>query len=83
MINKENYLLAKANGLAEFFRGDEISRRIGVMYPQNAQTALLMNTVQSLIDGVPNLTEWNEYQMFRARVKAEVDYEISLIEYGG
>lgn len=69
MIDKQKYLLAKANGLEERFRGDEISRRIARKYPLSAQIALLMDK-----DEKPD--EWQAYQSFRASVKAEVDAEI-------
>ena len=72
-MNKANYLLAKKNGIVEKFRGDEISRRISQKYPLSAQIAILMDK-----DTKPN--EWNAYQEFRAKVKAEVDKEISNIE---
>lgn len=80
MFNKENYELAKKNGLLDRFRGDEISRRLGEETPSNAQVALLMNTVMQLLTGVYDLTEWNEYQERRAKAKAEVDLEIIAFE---
>ena len=70
MIDRNKYRLAKANGLAERFRGDEIARRISWAYPVNAQIAILMDK-----DTKP--TEFAEYQAFRARIKAEVDAEIA------
>ena len=70
MIDKNKYLLAKANGVAETFRGDEISRRICAKYPFSAQIALLMDK-----DDKPE--EWEEYQAFRESIKAEVDEELS------
>lgn len=69
---KTRYLLAKKNGQVERFRGDEISRRIAKEYPLSAQIALLMDK-----DDKP--TEWEAYQEFRAKVKAEVDAEIKAI----
>lgn len=69
-MDKEKYLLAKANGLAERFRGDEISRRIEARYPLSAQIALLM-------DGGDKPEEWEAYQAFRQSVKAAVDAELS------
>lgn len=73
MIDKNKYLLAKANGVAETFRGDEISRRICAKYPFSAQIALLMDK-----DEKPD--EWAEYQAFRESIKAEVDEEIQALE---
>ena len=73
MIDKNKYLLAKANGLADRFRGDEISRRIAKEYPMSAQIALLMDK-----DSKP--VEYAEYQAFREKVKAEVDAEIAVID---
>lgn len=72
IFNKENYEVAKANGLADRFRGDEISRRIAKEYPLSAQIALLMDK-----DIKPE--EWAEYQVFRDKVKSEVDAEITAI----
>ena len=72
MIDKNKYILAKANGLEERFRGDEISRRIAKKYPLSAQIALLMDK-----DEKPE--EWATYQAFRERVKAEVDAEINAV----
>ncbi len=68
---KTKYLIAKKNGKAERFRGGEISRRIAKVYPLSAQIAALANK-----DDKPS--EWEAYQAFRARVKAEVDAEIGL-----
>ena len=73
MIDRNKYLLAKANGILDRFRGDIISRRIAKVYPVNAQIAILMDK-----DTKP--TEWAEYQAFRAKVKAEVDAEIADLE---
>ena len=72
IFNKENYELAKVNGLVDRFRGDEISRRIAKEYPLSAQIALLMDK-----DVKPE--EWAEYQVFREKVKSEVDAEITAI----
>lgn len=71
-MDKEKYLLAKANGLEDRFRGDEISRRIAKEYPLSAQIALLMDK-----DSKPD--EWAKYQAFREEVKKQVDSEISEI----
>lgn len=72
-MEKDKYILAKANGLLDRFRGDEISRRITKEYPLSAQIALLMDR-ESKVD------EYNTYQAFRAKVKDEVDAEIANIE---
>ena len=71
-MDKEKYLLAKKNGLVERFRGDEISRRIAKVYPLSAQIALLM-------DKDRKQEEWQAYQDYRAKVKDEVDSEISAL----
>ena len=71
-IEKNKLLLAEKNGLLERFRGDEISRRIAKEYPLSAQIALLM-------DKDEKADEWNAYQSFRSKVKAEVDAEIEAI----
>ena len=72
-MDKTKYLLAKANGLLDRFRGDEISRRIAKRYPLSAQIALLM-------DREEKKAEFAEYQAFREAVKAEVDAEIANLE---
>ena len=72
-MDKDKYLLAKKNGLVERFRGDEISRRIAKVYTLSAQIDLL-------IDKDKKPEEWEEYQAFRAAVKAEVDAEILKLE---
>ena len=69
-MDKSFCIIAKESGVLEKFRGDEISRRIARVYPLSAQIALLMDK-----DEKPE--EWNEYQAFRAAVKAEVDAEIA------
>lgn len=73
MIDKDNYLVDKKNGLLERLRGDEISRRIAKEYPLSAQIALLM-------DKDTKWREWDEYQAFRSKVKAEVDAEFKETE---
>ena len=75
MIDRDKYLLAKQNGLIERLRGDEISRRIAKVYPLSAQIALLMDK-----DSKPK--EWEDYQSFRSKIKAEVDVEIEQLEEG-
>ncbi len=67
---KQRYLIAKENGLEERCRGDEISRRIAVKYPLNAQIALLMDKDLKYV-------EWADYQAFRYQIKTEVDSEIA------
>lgn len=73
MIDKDNYSVDKKNGLLERLRGDEISRRIAKEYPLSAQIALLM-------DKDIKWREWDEYQAFRSKVKAEVDAEFEEME---
>ena len=73
MIDKDNYLVDKKNGLLERLRGDEISHRIAKEYPLSAQIALLM-------DKDSKQKEWEEYQSFRSKVKAEVDAEFEQME---
>jgi hypothetical protein len=70
LFTKENYECAKKNDDLERFRGDKISRRIAKVYPLSAQIALLMDK-----DEKPE--EWEAYQAFREKVKAEVDAEIA------
>ncbi len=65
---KENYLQTVASGVEEEFRGDEISRRIGRVYPLSKQIAVLM-------DREDKPEQFAEYQAFRASVKAEVNAE--------
>ena len=72
-MDRDKYLLANANGLIDRFRGDEISRRIAKQYPLSAQIALLM-------DKDLKTEKWEEYQDFRAKVKAEVDEELKALE---
>ncbi len=74
-MDKEKYIISKKNGLEERFRGDEISRRIAKKYPLSAQIALLM-------DKDEKTEEWEQYQAFRAEIKAEVDAELEKIEKG-
>lgn len=64
--------LAHADWLLETCRGDEISRRISIKHPLNAQVALLM-------DRDEKTEEWDAYQTFRAEVKEAVDAEIAEI----
>jgi hypothetical protein len=73
MLNKENYIIAKANGVVDRLRGDEISRRIAKVYPLSAQIALLM-------DRDFKYDEWQQYQAFRKEIKNAVDQEIAAIE---
>lgn len=72
MIDRDEYILARKNGLLERLRGDEISRRIAREYPLSAQIALLM-------DRDIKVDEWEEYQVFRNSIKAEVDIEIKAL----
>lgn len=70
---KTKYLLAKKNGRAEQFRGDEISRRIAKRYPLSAQ-------ISALADRYDKPDEWAEYQTYRAECKEEVDTLIAEAE---
>ena len=72
-MDRDKYLLAKANGLIDRFRGDEISRRIAKEYPLSAQIALLM-------DKEDKPEEWEIYQNFRDAIKKSVDEDIKRIE---
>jgi hypothetical protein len=72
-MNKENYLLAKANGLADRFRSDEISHRIGLEVPLSDQIAILADK-----DEKPD--KFAKYQTIRKRIIAEVDAEIKMWE---
>ena len=72
-MDKSKYLIAKKNGKLEKLRSDEISRRISAKYSLNDQIAILMDK-----DTKPK--KWNDYQAFRARVKADVDTEFAEIE---
>lgn len=81
MTFEEKYLLAKKNGQTERFRGDEISKLIAVDegVPQNAQIALLMNTVGQIISILLrdyDFPEWEEYQAKREGAKTKVDVKI-------
>lgn len=74
-MDKAKYELAKKNGKLEKFRSDEISKRISAKYSFSNQIAILMDK-----DTKPD--EWNAYQEFRAKVKAEVDEEFNALEEG-
>lgn len=87
MIDRNKYILAKANGLEEDFRGDEISKRIANSnkkddrYAPNAQIALAMNVIKDLLNGTQeHLSEFQAYEARRERIKREVDEEIAEIE---
>lgn len=70
---KTMYLLAKQNGMVDFFRGDQISRRISVKYPLSTQIAILMDAEKK-----PEVKA--EYEVFRQSVKDSVDSDIAAIE---
>ena len=72
-MDKAKYLLAKKNGKLEKLRSDEVARRVCKKYSYNDQIDVLADK-----DTKPD--EWNAYQAFRAKVKAEVDKEISALE---
>ena len=81
MIDRNKYILAKANGLEDRFRGDEISHRIAKEYPQHAQIGLEMNVLKDILRGTnEHYAEWEAYEAFRAKIKDEVDAEIAEIE---
>ena len=71
-IEKDKCILAYKNGLLERYRGDEISQIITEEHPLSVQIALIM-------DKDFKVDEWNAYQAFRSKVKAEVDAEIKAI----
>lgn len=73
MIDRNKYILAKANGLEDRFRSDEISRRIAKKVPLSEQIAVLMDQ-----DSKP--AKYAAYQEFRRRVIDEVDAEIAVLE---
>ena len=72
-MDKKRYLIHKASGSLERFRGDEISRLIRQKYPLSAQIALLM-------DKETKTQEFEAYQAFRAECKAEVDAAFAAFE---
>lgn len=81
IFNRENYEAAKANGLVERFRGDEISRRISKISPIHTQIALDKNIIKDLLNGTrEHYAEWLESESIREKVKAEVDEEIKTFE---
>jgi LPS O-antigen subunit length determinant protein (WzzB/FepE family) len=82
MTFKERYMIAKANGLVERFRGDEISKEIAKTIPANEQQALQTNMLDDLLNGVPfsHQAEWERYQEARRKAKTAVDEKISKIE---
>lgn len=73
MFTKEDYEIAKENGLEERFRGDEISYRIGLEVPLSEQIAILMDE-----DIKPE--KHAAFQELRSQIKAEVDAEIAAFE---
>jgi hypothetical protein len=72
-MNRENYLLAKANGLEARFRGDEISKEIAKDVPMSEQIAILMDR-----DTKPE--KFAKYQQLRAEAKERVDAKILAIQ---
>lgn len=78
---KEKYEEAKANGLEERLRGDEISRRIGLVIPSNDQQALQTKVINAILEGKPLSAtlqkQWQTYLTVRADKIAEVDAEIN------
>lgn len=75
MIDKVKFELAKKNGKIDKLRSDEISRRISAKYSFNDQMAIVMDNLMGV-----KLDEWNAYQDFRAKVKADVDKEFAELE---
>lgn len=75
MFNKDDYEHAKINGLTDRFRGDEISRRIGLEVPLSDQIAILADR-----DTKPD--KFEKYQTIRKRIIAEVDAIIAGFETG-
>lgn len=73
MIDRDEYILARKNGLLERLRGDEISHRITKKVPLSAQIAMLW-------DGDTKPEKKEAYQAFRSKVKAEVDAEFEEME---
>lgn len=73
ILNKENYELAKVNGLLERLRGDEISRRIGEIIPMSEQIALIQ-------DKEKKPDKYEKFQALRTRIKNEVDADIARFE---
>lgn len=73
-MDKQKYLIHKASGTLDLYRGDEISRRLRAEgYPLSAQIAILFDK-----DIKP--AEYRTYQAVRARIKAEVDAELAQLE---
>ena len=73
--------LAHADWLLETCRGDEISRRIGIVYPINAQMALNMNLIKDIMAGTKeHYAEGRAYEEYREKVKNDVDTEIAILE---
>ena len=70
----------RAEWLLERCRGDEISARISVRYPPNAQNAMSFNAILDLVNGTDtHLAELRKYEANREAVKNEVDGEIAEI----
>lgn len=76
-MDKAKYELAKKNGKVEKLRSGEISKRISVKYSPSDQIAIVMDNLLGI-----KHDEWNAYQEFRAKVKAEVDKEFAELEEG-
>lgn len=83
MFTKEDYELAKKNGLLERFRSDMISKRIAKRYPLNSQIAVDKNIIKDLMRGTKeHYAEWEAYEAYRDTVKAEVDEILAGFETG-
>ena len=76
-----------ARRAVELCRGREISIRLSKLINNEAQIALLMNTLEGVIEALESLlgdkldlTEWNANKALRANTTAEVDAEIASLE---
>ena len=78
---------AKAEKILDDCRSYEISARLTRKVNKDAQIALLMNTLEGVIEALESLlgdkldlAEWNANKALRANTKAEVDAEIASLE---
>jgi hypothetical protein len=74
-FDAHEYLLSKKTGDDKRYTGDVISNTIGLEVPISAQIALLMDTLQKVIDGDTDFSEWNQYQQY---VRTETKNSIKL-----
>ena len=77
-MKREEYIIAKANGLEEQYRGDEIAKEISQFVTPNEQQALQTNMINDLIACNPfsHQTEWDYYQSVRAAAIEKIDNQI-------